>query len=45
MCCKHRLEIILSRCRLVEKLAFGNFFDDVCTICLGAFGSPGGKWR
>jgi len=29
--------------QLVKKLAYGDFFDDFCTICLGAYGSPGGK--
>jgi len=30
---------------LVKKHACGVFFDDFCTVCLGAYGSPGGKWR
>ena len=30
---------------LVKKLACGDFFDDFCTVCLGAYGSPGGKRR
>jgi len=29
--------------QLVKKLAYGDFFDDFCTVCLGAYGSPGGK--
>ena len=29
--------------QLVKKLACGDFFDDFCTVCLGAYGSPGGK--
>jgi len=31
--------------QLVKKLAYGDFFDDFCTVCLGAYGSPGGKRR
>ena len=31
--------------QLVKKFASGDFFDDFCTVCLGAFGSPGGKRR
>ena len=31
--------------QLVKKLACGDFFDDFCTVCLGAYGSPGGKRR
>jgi hypothetical protein len=30
---------------LVKKHAYGGFFDDFCTVCLGAYGSPGGKRR
>ena len=32
-----------SMAQLVKKLACGDFFDDFCTVCLGAYGSPGGK--
>jgi len=28
-----------------QKTAFGNFFDEFCTVCLGAYGPPGGKRR
>ena len=31
--------------QLVKKFAAGDFFDDFCTVCLFAFGSPGGKRR
>ena len=31
--------------QLVKKHACGGFFDDFCTVCLGAYGSPGGKRR
>ena len=31
--------------QLVKKHAYGGFFDDFCTVCLGAYGSPGGKRR
>jgi len=31
--------------QVVKKLAFGDFFDEACTVCLRAFGSPGGKRR
>ena len=31
--------------QLVKKLAFGDFFDDNYTVCLRAYGSPGGKRR
>ena len=34
------------RClQVVKKHACGGFFDDFCTVCLGAYGSPGGKRR
>ena len=29
--------------QVVKKHACGGFFDEFCTVCLGAFGSPGGK--
>ena len=29
--------------QFVKKLACGDFFDDFCTVCLGAYGSPGGN--
>ena len=29
--------------QLVKKHACGGFFDDFCTVCLGAYGSPGGN--
>ena len=29
--------------QIVEKHAFGGFFNEICTVCLGAYGSPGGK--
>ena len=31
--------------QFVKKHAYGGFFDDFCTVCLGAYGSPGGKRR
>ena len=32
-------------CQFVKKHACGGFFDEFCTVCLGAYGSPGGKRR
>ena len=32
-------------CQVVKKHAYGGFFDEFCTVCLGAYGSPGGKRR
>ena len=29
--------------QVVKKHAYGGFFDEICTVCLRAFGSPGGK--
>ena len=31
--------------QFVKKHAYGGFFDEFCTVCLGAYGSPGGKRR
>jgi len=31
--------------QFVKKLAYGDFFDEFCTVCLRAYGSPGGKRR
>ena len=30
--------------RASKKLAYGDLFRRGCTICLLAYGSPGGKW-
>ena len=31
--------------QVVKKHACGGFFDEFCTVCLRAYGSPGGKRR
>ena len=36
---------VFPGCQFVKKHAYGGFFDEFCTVCLGAFGSPGGKRR
>ena len=38
-------ELFCNGLQLVKKHACGGFFDDFCTVCLGAYGSPGGKRR
>ena len=43
--CRYRQSRASALPQLVKKLAYGDFFDDFCTVCLGAYGSPGGKRR
>jgi len=38
-------KFVLPMHQFVKKLAYGDFLDDFCTVCLGAYGSPGGKRR
>ncbi len=40
---KSRSGVTTGAAQVVEKHAFGGFFDEVCTVCLRAYGSPGGK--